>query len=270
MYKGVDLNDIFRITALYTAFSADFPSTYSFSGEYHNFYELVYVTEGSIGVTAGNDIYILHKGQSILHEPMEFHRIWSENNTNPSVIIISFGADNMPGYSSKVFNPDNSSRINEVFSLISSGFVITDDHVTAINDASASVQAIKALELFLLESISQSPGKRELVKSASARNFSKIIRTLENNIEKNLSVSDIARMCNMSENSVKKTFSRYLGTGIMNHFNKLKITVAISMLENGLTVREISEALGFQNQNYFSTVFKRIMGKSPTEYKKMV
>ena len=269
MYKGVNLSEIFRVTAFYSAFSADFSSTYSFKGEYHNFYELVFVTKGAIGVAAGNDIYILNKGQAIIHEPMEFHSLWSENNMNSSVIVISFGADNLPEYSAKVFNIDEEDDFKGVFSLISSAFVINKDYVVDVNEASGNmyIMAVKAFEMFMLKMISRNPGKRSRVESESAEKFSKIISALENNIHKNLLVSDIAEMCNMSESSVKKTFSRYMGTGIMYHFNKLKVTAAISMLENGMSVCEISNALGFQHQNYFSTVFKRITGHSPTVYR---
>ena len=41
---------------------------------------------------------------------------------------------------------------------------------------------------------------------------------------------------------------------------------AISMLRKGLSVKEISQRLGYTDSNYFSTVFKRVIGVSPTSY----
>ena len=74
-------------------------------------------------------------------------------------------------------------------------------------------------------------------------------------------------MCYMSPVSVKQTFSRYAGMSIMAYFNNLKITAAISMLKSGMTVQEVAQRLGFSSQNYFSTVFKRIRGVSPSTFK---
>ena len=55
--------------------------------------------------------------------------------------------------------------------------------------------------------------------------------------------------------------------GVMAYFNKMKIESAQNLIKNGMTVQETANMLGFSNQNYFSTVFKRITGKSPTFYK---
>ncbi|MBQ5633756.1 MAG: AraC family transcriptional regulator [Clostridia bacterium] len=50
----------------------------------------------------------------------------------------------------------------------------------------------------------------------------------------------------------------------------MKIRRAIIMMNAEKSVKEIASELGFYDQNYFSTVFKRITGKSPIKYKKDV
>ena len=55
--------------------------------------------------------------------------------------------------------------------------------------------------------------------------------------------------------------------GVMSYFTRLKIRAAVALLEQGVSVREASDALGFVSQNYFCTVFTRIMGKSPKNFK---
>ena len=93
------------------------------------------------------------------------------------------------------------------------------------------------------------------------------MKILENNIDKRLSVSDIARLANMSEINLKKTFSKYAGTGVMAYFTELKINTAISLIKSGASVKECAMSLGFDNQNYFSATFKRVTEKRPSEYK---
>ena len=58
--------------------------------------------------------------------------------------------------------------------------------------------------------------------------------------------------------------------GVIKYFTGLKINLAAKMLEQGTSIVEISKALSFDNQNYFSTVFKREMGVSPSAYREKI
>ena len=269
MYQPVEIKNAFQIKKLYTAFRHRYDSNYYFDGEYHNFWEFVAVTDGEIGVTAGSDVFVLKKGQAILHEPMEFHRLWSEGSTCPEIVIFSFAADNMPEYSSKLFELKSLSRPTEILSELRGAFEITAGTAIKIKDNNGLKHqlAVKQLEIFLMDTVSQKFEKNTVLKTRTAKNYNAIVTVLENNVDKNLSVSDIAKMCNISEINLKKTFSRYAGMGVIQYFNHIKITTAIGMIKSGTSVKETAAALGFSNQNYFSTVFKRVTGFSPTNYK---
>ena len=70
----------------------------------------------------------------------------------------------------------------------------------------------------------------------------------------------------MSPASMKKTFSKYAGIGIMTYFTQMKIRRAMELLKEGYGINETAEVLGFCDRNYFSTVFKRTTGESPANY----
>lgn len=53
----------------------------------------------------------------------------------------------------------------------------------------------------------------------------------------------------------------------MKYFNRIKITRATDMIKCGVPVEEVALALGFANQNHFSTVFRRITGNPPSYYR---
>jgi two-component system response regulator YesN len=56
----------------------------------------------------------------------------------------------------------------------------------------------------------------------------------------------------------------------MEYYLELKIKTAKKLLkENELSIKEISEKLAFDTPNYFSKTFKKIVGFTPTEYRKM-
>lgn len=267
MYKAVELDNYFAIKKIYTAFGKKYGSSYYFEGESHNFWEIVMVVDGEIGVTAGSELFILKKGQAIIHEPMEFHRLWSEGSTCPEIIVLSFEAKNVPEYCSKIFEIGDVSKPKKILEEMQSCFNLGEYALVGINDSIKSQLAIKKLEIFLIETLSQRLPEKTSVKSRTAENYTAIVTVLENNVTKPLSVPEIAKMCNMSEINLKKTFSKYSGMGVIKYFNRLKIAEATEMIKNGMSVAETAAALGFANQNYFSTVFKRITGNSPGFYK---
>lgn len=271
MFCKIDTDKSFRITSLNSAFQHRYNNDYSFAGESHDFWEIVTVLDGKIGVTAGSDVFVLKKGQAIIHEPMEFHRLWSEESSTPSIAIFSFNAENFPALKSKIFGVKDLDEPKRVLGKIAQAFTYCGDSVLIdkrIDGKETEAQiAIKRLELYVMNTVTGITIKDSSSKSRSAVNYSSIVEVLENNLDKNLSISDIAKLCHMSEVNVKKTFSKYLNIGVINYYNNLKINAAISMLKDGMTVRETADALGFANQNYFSTVFRRITGHTPSDYR---
>ncbi len=269
MYPHTDVDNILKIKSIYTAFEQKPEKNYCFKGEYHNFWEIVIVQEGEVGISAGSDIHILKKGQAFLHEPMEFHSLWNEGKKEPHIIILSFEATDMPECSSRFFEIEDVEYPKKLLRQIRTAFIFNDICAEGITHKELLDYqlAVKNLEIFLLKTIANGTSENPVIKTRMARNYSLIINVLEKNVHKNLSISEIAHLCNMSEVNLKKTFSKYTGVGIMNYFNRLKMNKAVALLSAGMSVGEVADALGFSNQNYFSTAFKRITGNSPSFYK---
>lgn len=69
--------------------------------------------------------------------------------------------------------------------------------------------------------------------------------------------------------SLSKHFSRNMGKTIESHFIHLKIERVKELLDyKELTLSQIAIKLGYNNVNYLSSQFKKVTGKSVTEYKK--
>ena len=267
MYKEVDMTSHFKIKSLYSIFKDKNESDYYFGGERHKLWEFVTVTDGKIGVTADNDAFILKAGRGIIHEPWEFHRLWSEGVEN-EIIVFTFTAENLPSYSSKLFEIKDTGKLINIVDEIRTVFKTEGGHITEPKEGlELKCQiAVKKLEIFLLETLSENSATFEIKRTKAEKNYAKIVNILENNLDKNLSIDDIATLCNMSKVNVSKIFSRYSGMGVIAYYNQLKINYAVPMLKSNMSIKQIAEALGFENQNYFCTVFKRIKGKSPSKY----
>ena len=270
MYKEFKIANNPNITSVFTAFIRNIENSFRFNGELHDFWELVCVTEGKVGVIAGSKVFSLKPGQAILHSPMQFHRLYNENETSSTIVVFSFNGTDIPDCSDRICKINNISEIYEIYELCRKYYHITKEiSIAGIKDKNDLnyLKFPKKLEELLI-SLSTNLLEDTQLLSQRAKNFSVIVNTLENNIEKRLTICDIATLCNMSEINVKKTFSKYAGVGIIEYFNRLKVKKAIEMLNTGYSVKETALFLGFSDQNYFSTVFKRITGNPPSRLAK--
>ncbi len=99
----------------------------------------------------------------------------------------------------------------------------------------------------------------------------KIKRFVEVNSAAELSREDIARHVYLSPDYVAKLFKAETGYFLKDYVNERKIHKAKQLLTEGeMNISEIAGAVGFDNFSYFSTLFKKSTGLSPSQYKKQL
>ena len=78
----------------------------------------------------------------------------------------------------------------------------------------------------------------------------------------------VANELNISNSSLYRIFKSNCGESPENYIQKFRIRQAKQMLENGLPVKEVAFSCGFSDSGYFTKVFKKLVGVTPTEYGK--
>lgn len=92
-------------------------------------------------------------------------------------------------------------------------------------------------------------------------------RYVESHILERVLVQDVATTIGITPNYLSSLFKKQLGQNFMDYVNTTKIKYACSLLRDGKhLVYEVSHMLGYDNAYYFTKVFKRYMGITPTEY----
>jgi two-component system response regulator YesN len=90
---------------------------------------------------------------------------------------------------------------------------------------------------------------------------------IELHITQKLSLNEVAAIYGISPNYLSALFKKYNNCGYSEYITEQKIAKAKRMLsEDNLKVYEVADALGFESAFYFSKVFKKVVGVSPSEY----
>jgi AraC-like DNA-binding protein len=85
------------------------------------------------------------------------------------------------------------------------------------------------------------------------------------------SMRELAQICGISESHLMRTFKASTGWPIHRYVAEERLNAAKEMLaKDQLNSMEISALVGFRSPAYFATAFKKMTGKSPTEYRKEV
>lgn len=88
------------------------------------------------------------------------------------------------------------------------------------------------------------------------------------NYQKRLTVEEIAKEVGLSKEYLSTKFHQVTGTTLPVYINQQKITEAKQLLHfTDMTLTEITQYLSFSSQSYFQTVFKKITGDTPMEYR---
>ena len=100
-------------------------------------------------------------------------------------------------------------------------------------------------------------------------NLKKAIRYIRSHYAENISLDELASECNVSKQQLIRYFHATFHCTPITYITDYKIARAKDLLFNQphLTIKEISNELGFNNQHYFTKVFTKATGESPSTYR---
>ncbi len=138
--------------------------------------------------------------------------------------------------SKKLFRASESS----VFDLMKWGSYVTDKTLHAIEDAQQAETIVDKIKRYIIE-----------------------------HCDSDITREEIAHHVFLSPDYVSKIFKAQTGCFLKDYINEQKIERAKELLCKGsMNVSEVAMAAGFDNFSYFSTLFKKCTGHSPSQYKK--
>ena len=92
---------------------------------------------------------------------------------------------------------------------------------------------------------------------------------VEEHYYENLMLADVAQKVGISAGYLSTLFQKQMSKGFVDYLNEVRIEYACTYLRQSyLKTYEIAYKVGFRDEKYFSKVFKKIKGQSPSEYRK--
>ncbi len=284
-YTKYRLTNFISINKIVTIHYYEFSKDFTFEGESHNFWEMVYVDKGQVNISAGSKEFTLKQGQVAFHKPNEFHTICADGINAADVFVIAFVCSSaaMEFFKSNI-TPLSQRLKKQMFSIIDeclSTFEVMPitgvELVMKDNAPLGSQQMIRIhLEEFLIllmreATARENPGFFPTKESMENHIVSQMISTIEEKIYSRISVYELCQEMNYSRAYLAKIFKASTGLSIGEYITKLKIKEAKKLIRNdSYTFSQISDMLCFDNQHYFSRVFKKVTNFTPSQYKNSV
>lgn len=282
-YSEISLKKTLSIQKIHSIHYFEFSKTYTFPGESHDFWEMVYVDKGEVIATANDREFALFSGEVLFHQPNEWHNIRANGTIAPNVMILSFACRSaaMNAFVGKRMQPN--SRQRELLSMILAESRLAfssrlDDPINHefVRAKNAPIGAEQLIGLYLTQfliSLLRDADKPRTVdhKSGSLPLLDAICMYMEQNMSRKLTLETLAAEFHISRSYIKKLFAQYKQTGAMHYLIQLKIAKAKDLLrESEKNVSQIAEHLGYDNVYYFCNQFRKFEGMSPLEYRRSV
>ncbi|MFT7157415.1 MAG: AraC-like DNA-binding protein [Parvicella sp.] len=99
-------------------------------------------------------------------------------------------------------------------------------------------------------------------------NFIKFEEVIQQSIYSNVSVNELAKLCNMSLSSFKSKFAEIYKVSPMKYFLKIKLEKASELLKNkNNRISHIAIEVGFESLSTFNRSFRAQYGVTPSKFR---
>lgn len=251
--------------------SRNHPVRYLFSpekGRVLNEYQLVYITRGGGKFVSSHQKETpIREGDMFLLFPGEWHNYRPDPQTGWQESWIGFSGPDVEKRAAARFFV----REKAVFSvgIHDRVYNLYRWAATVARQQGSGHQQILAGIVNLLLGVAYSEDRQITFRDMNVDNqIAKAKILMQENIEKNLPGSVVARRVGMSYSWFRRIFKEYTGFAPNQYMQELKISKSKELLTNSdLSCQQIAYATGFETPSYFNIVFKRKTGLPPGKYR---
>lgn len=235
-------------------------SEYCIEREQYDSILLLFVAEGSLTLVQDGEVYTAQKNELLLVDGYRPHKYFTKSSAH-SIWIHFDGAGSREWFEELAIQKGQkikgSQRIIE--SLKEAMFTIVD----GCNEYELSNRLYTLLCSLALPEEKQ-PGGETSEQMSRAKEY------LKNNIEKEVTIEEVAGVVHLSPSYFSKVFKASCGFSPYDYLLRLRLEKAKELLINtGKPIGEIAYRTGFNSQANFIYFFKKQTGFSPLKFRKL-
>lgn len=239
---------------------------------FHNDHEIYYLVNGNTKYFIGDKIHQIESGSFVLIPAGVNHKTDSEDCLHNERILLSF-EDSVLNQSVKevfgllceksvVYIPESKRDIVEaILQKLEAEYKTPDNH-------SKSLINLYIEELIVQIARLQLDYKPNL--PPTDKTIHEVTKYIRKNYSSDLSLATLGRIFGISESHLSRSFKSTSNIGINEYITYVRLMNAeILLKETDLPITEIAGRCGFNDSNYFSTVFKKTKGITPLKFAHM-
>ncbi len=243
---------------------------------------LIFVTEGTLHITANGVAYDVNTNQYIFLPAGEEHfgtapsvgklaYFWVHivpDEVSPTIIFpaataeVEFVTEPASCMFSEYATLTTPQRTNRLFRQL---LELSMEKHNYCNEMLNYTLSLIMLELAREFSQTSQTARKEIPETVSA-----LCEWIKNNYYHPFSLAEPAKELGYQTSYLSKLFKASMGISIITYTNQIRVEAAKNLLEvYGLSTKEVAYSCGFSDEKYFMKVFKAMAGCTPTEYKKI-
>lgn len=238
---------------------------------FHNTVELYYLCNGRVKYFVDNNSFQLNSGDLIIIPQHTLHSNDTENCLYNERLLINF------------YHSDVSPKVEKYLQALYNDtlIIIPEDKRPIIEDmffkiadefSKRSEDGTVLSKLYLNELLVYLYRYRK-IKTDKNHHGDPLVDSISDyiflNHNRDLTLSVLSRKFSLSESYISRRFKSVMGTSISEYINFVRVSKAAEIMEiEKMPITEIATRCGFNDSNYFSTVFKKFKGISPYRFMK--
>lgn len=284
-FQKYNMTQILKIRKLTTAHYLPQICNYNTPPHQHDAWELAFCFKGSVKIFCDSTPYTLRANELLLHPPKTKHYLQTASQRT-SLFLISFTCSNeiLKLLQNHPLSVDKNLQhhllliINELgnaFELQDGQLLLKEFHPSCHAPLGSEQMITCYMECFLISLLrsvtcpdNEPWSVSNLEKALENHLTSRVKEYVAAHLSERITLEDLAKALHYSRSHLTAQFRASTGMSIARYISELRMEQAKQLiLNNTLSMSQISSQLGFSSQQYFCKWFKDATGYSPSSYK---
>lgn len=229
-------------------------------------YQLLYIAEGKARFVINGKLHILDKGNCVFYHPEDIQYYYYLLEEQPDIYWVHFSCKKENEFLEKT----GWGKENIYYVGVHSSYVQLFDSM--IQELQLKQPFFEEELQFMMQQLLLKMGRNRIREKTIFENYNieveEAIRTFHLAPERDFTIKQFTKERGLNYYRFIDTFTTYVGVSPRQYIINLRMSIAKDLLLNSLfQISEVAKLTGYENPFYFSRLFKKAWGISPSEYR---